>query len=233
MKILAKIQGLKKWEDVLVGISKEEEVEKPMDVEEEVDDNGDDDDEDGGDDDGDSGGDEEGGDGDETGGDGRSGGYGDEVGGEGDTGEGEGDDGGDAGGDGGDGENFGDDDNGGKGSRGDNFNVEWTESDDDESVETNFSLDRSKWFKPLPSILDPIVQKPKKTDDISKIISWMYDSVKDLFVIKRKGGGIQYYIDVHALQSLPCWDIRTLSKLNIINPHNIGVANFAESFIVQ
>ncbi|KAI3825304.1 hypothetical protein L1987_06785 [Smallanthus sonchifolius] len=95
---------------------------------------------------------------------------------------------------------------GGKGNGEDDYevNIEWSESDEDESlsevdledtppefekdgpdekiiyetadgqtVETDFSQDRSKWFKPLPPIPDPLVQtiKPKKTEDTSNIIS--------------------------------------------------------------
>ncbi|KAI3813873.1 hypothetical protein L1987_18608 [Smallanthus sonchifolius] len=95
---------------------------------------------------------------------------------------------------------------GGKGNGGHyfEFNIEWSESNKDESVseadlenlppnlekdglddkiiyetvdgqmiETNLSLDRSKWFKPLLSTLEPLVHtiKAKKTHDTSKIIS--------------------------------------------------------------
>ncbi|KAI3815383.1 hypothetical protein L1987_15049 [Smallanthus sonchifolius] len=81
MNVLAEIQGLEKWEDVLAGISDEKvddevEVEKPIDVEEKVDDNGDsDDDEDGGDDEGDDSG-NAGGDGENSGSDDDNGGKG-------------------------------------------------------------------------------------------------------------------------------------------------------------
>ncbi|KAI3776897.1 hypothetical protein L1987_46687 [Smallanthus sonchifolius] len=204
-------------------------------------------------------GDDEGGNGDDEGGNS------DDAGGEGKTGDSEGDNSGDASNnDSGAGEKFGG--NGGNESGRDNSDVEWTESDDDESlseadlgeslpefekdrtdekieyetvdgqkVETDFSLDRSKWFKPHHPIHDPLIQKikPKKTENTSKIISWMYDSVKDMFIVKRRSGDIQCFRYIHALQSLPRWDIRTLSKLDIINPHNIGVANFAESLILR
>ena len=52
------------------------------------------------------------------------------------------------------------------------------------------------------------------------IMSWMYDSLKGLFAIKRRGGIIQYFKNEHDLQFLPIWDIRELAKHELINPTN-------------
>ncbi|KAI3829430.1 hypothetical protein L1987_03554 [Smallanthus sonchifolius] len=62
------------------------------------------------------------------------------------------------------------------------------ETVDGKKVENDFSLNRSKWFEPLPPVPEPLVQKigVKKTEDTSKIISWMYNSVKELFTVKHR-----------------------------------------------
>ncbi|KAI3797829.1 hypothetical protein L1987_33093 [Smallanthus sonchifolius] len=118
--------------------------------------------------------------------------------------------GGDTGGDSGAGKNScGNSDNGVKRSGEENSDVEWTELDEDESVSKADLEER------------PLEFEKYETDE----------KIKYEIVDRQKGAYIQYLRDVHALQSLPQWDIQTLSKVNIINPHNIGIANFEERLI--
>ncbi|KAI3819752.1 hypothetical protein L1987_13600 [Smallanthus sonchifolius] len=187
-KELKKSQMSREWRfithifaDVLAGVSNEdvdnkdvaEDVEQPELVEEE-DVDADDHDDGGNGDVSDAGGDNHGNS--DVGGDDHDDG---DTGGDGGTGV---NDGGEAGGEasreaagGGDGGKIGGDgDDGGDKFEKDGMNekIEY-ETVDRMNVETDFSLDRSKWLKPLPPVPEPLVQKSgvKKTEDISKIIS--------------------------------------------------------------
>ncbi|MFS7945774.1 hypothetical protein Hanom_Chr06g00528131 [Helianthus anomalus] len=79
-----------------------------------------------------------------------------------------------------------------------------------------------EWFRrereKLPDFYQVVtVEKTEATD---KIISWMYSNIKGMFVVKRRGGVIQYFRTGYDQFSLPRWDIRELGRLDMLNPDN-------------
>ncbi|KAI3797793.1 hypothetical protein L1987_33056 [Smallanthus sonchifolius] len=63
------------------------------------------------------------------------------------------------------------------------------EAADGKKVKAEFYVGRSKWFKLIEPTPEQLVQniKVKKTEVTSKIISWKYEPVKELFVVKHHG----------------------------------------------
>ncbi|MFS8008774.1 hypothetical protein Hanom_Chr14g01276851 [Helianthus anomalus] len=83
-----------------------------------------------------------------------------------------------------------------------------------------FSPQHPEWFRKerekLPDFYQVItVEKTEATD---KIISWMYSNLRGMFVVKRRGGVIQYFQTRFDLFTLPRWDLRELGRLDILNP---------------
>ncbi|KAM0063836.1 hypothetical protein Hdeb2414_s0003g00095581 [Helianthus debilis subsp. tardiflorus] len=98
-----------------------------------------------------------------------------------------------------------------------------------------FSPQHPKWFKKererLPDFYQVItVEKSEATD---KIISWMYDNLRGMFVVKRRGGVIQYFQTRFDLFTLPKWDLRELGRLDILNPEERGVGRDFERIIAK
>ncbi|MFS8019782.1 hypothetical protein Hanom_Chr15g01407701 [Helianthus anomalus] len=68
-----------------------------------------------------------------------------------------------------------------------------------------FTPQHPEWFRKerekLPNIYQVIIiEKIEITD---KIISWMYNNIRGMFVVKRRGGVIQYFKTGYDLFSLP------------------------------
>src|ERR1043165_8299691 len=82
--------------------------------------------------------------------------------------------------------------------------------------------ERSTWFPRKPITIPALHQNIHHTKEAhqEKIISWKYDELKRLFVIKRRGGVIQYFTGQTDLKSLPRWDIRELNRAPFINHTN-------------
>ncbi|MFS7988170.1 hypothetical protein Hanom_Chr11g01031491 [Helianthus anomalus] len=80
-----------------------------------------------------------------------------------------------------------------------------------------FSPQHPEWFRrereKLPDFYQVITVEKKEATD--KIISWMYSNLKGMFVVKRRGGVIQYFRIGYDLFSLPRWDVRELGRLDI------------------
>ncbi|MFS7999598.1 hypothetical protein Hanom_Chr12g01168251 [Helianthus anomalus] len=51
----------------------------------------------------------------------------------------------------------------------------------------------------------------------------MYSNLKGMFVVKRRGGVIQYFRTGYDLFSLPMWDLRELGRLDMLNPDDRSV----------
>ncbi|XP_021995836.1 uncharacterized protein LOC110893021 [Helianthus annuus] len=98
-----------------------------------------------------------------------------------------------------------------------------------------FAPEHPEWFKKereqLPDFYQVItVEKTEATD---KIISWMYENVRGMFVVKRRGGVIQYFQTGFDLFSLPRWDLRELGRLDILNPEERGIGRDFERIIAK
>ncbi|MFS8022320.1 hypothetical protein Hanom_Chr16g01438101 [Helianthus anomalus] len=83
-----------------------------------------------------------------------------------------------------------------------------------------FTPQHPEWFRKerekLPDFYQVItVEKIEITD---KIISWMYINLRGMFVVKRRGGVIQYFKTGYGMFSLPRWDVRELDRLDMLNP---------------
>ncbi|MFS7968160.1 hypothetical protein Hanom_Chr09g00794211 [Helianthus anomalus] len=98
-----------------------------------------------------------------------------------------------------------------------------------------FSPQHPEWFRKerekLPDFYQVItVEKTEATD---KIISWMYNNLRGMFVVKRRGGVIQYFQTGFDLFSLPRWDLRELGQLDILNPGDRSVGGDFERLITK
>ncbi|MFS7969361.1 hypothetical protein Hanom_Chr09g00808281 [Helianthus anomalus] len=61
----------------------------------------------------------------------------------------------------------------------------------------------------------------------------MYNNLGGMFVIKRRGGVIQYFRTVYDLFSLPRWDLRELDRLDMLNPEDRSVGGDFECIIAK
>ncbi|MFS8027755.1 hypothetical protein Hanom_Chr16g01502431 [Helianthus anomalus] len=77
-----------------------------------------------------------------------------------------------------------------------------------------------EWFKKEREKLHDFYQviTVEKTEVTDKIISWIYNNLKGMFVVKHRGGVIQYFKTGYDLFSLPRWDVRELGRLDMLNP---------------
>ncbi|MFS8027708.1 hypothetical protein Hanom_Chr16g01501931 [Helianthus anomalus] len=48
-------------------------------------------------------------------------------------------------------------------------------------------------------------------------------NLKEMFIVKRRGGVIQHFRTGLDMQSRPTWDVRELGKLEMINPTNSSI----------
>ncbi|KAJ0886964.1 hypothetical protein HanRHA438_Chr09g0385351 [Helianthus annuus] len=92
-----------------------------------------------------------------------------------------------------------------------------------------------EWFKKererLPDFYQVItVEKNEATD---RIISWMYNNLRGMFVVKRRGGVIQYFQTGFDLYTLPRWDLRELGRLDLLNPEERGIVRDFEGLIAK
>ncbi|KAI3732508.1 hypothetical protein L1987_63713 [Smallanthus sonchifolius] len=93
--------------------------------------------------------------------------------------------------------------------------------------------DKSSWWTVTekPSIVERLTQTIKSPEQAltGEILAWMYDDNKKMYVVKRREVNIKYFDWSSKLKSLPYWDIRELSHLNMINlSNNTFAANFEE-----
>ncbi|MFS7977914.1 hypothetical protein Hanom_Chr10g00909591 [Helianthus anomalus] len=98
-----------------------------------------------------------------------------------------------------------------------------------------FTPQHPEWFRKereeLPDFYQVItVEKTKITD---KIISWMYSNFRGMFVVKHRGGVIQYFKTGYDLFSLPRWDIREVGRLDMLNPDRSNVGAGFECIIAK
>ncbi|KAJ0450127.1 hypothetical protein HanHA300_Chr15g0552941 [Helianthus annuus] len=61
----------------------------------------------------------------------------------------------------------------------------------------------------------------------------MYDNLRGMFVVKRRGGVIQYFATGFDLFSLPRWDLRELGRLNLLNHGDRGIGRDFERLITS
>ncbi|MFS7929871.1 hypothetical protein Hanom_Chr04g00337471 [Helianthus anomalus] len=59
----------------------------------------------------------------------------------------------------------------------------------------------------------------------------MYCNLRGMFVVKRRGGVIQYFQTGYDLFSLPRWDLRELGRLDILNPEDRSLGGDFERII--
>ncbi|MFS7994293.1 hypothetical protein Hanom_Chr12g01104191 [Helianthus anomalus] len=98
-----------------------------------------------------------------------------------------------------------------------------------------FSPQHPEWFKKerekLPDFYQVIIVE--KTEATDKIISWMYRNLRGMFVVKRRGGVIQYFQIGFHLFTLPRWDLRELGRLDILNPEDRSIGGDFERLIAK
>lgn len=70
-----------------------------------------------------------------------------------------------------------------------------------------------------------------RRDSRSVIVRWMYDSLKKLFLIKRKNMWIEYLESFQDFSSLPKCDIRNLNVASFSNPKNVYFGNWVRDQI--
>ncbi|KAI3717641.1 hypothetical protein L1987_69389 [Smallanthus sonchifolius] len=94
-------------------------------------------------------------------------------------------------------------------------------------------LDRIGWFKASKLAQPKVYQNfaEHKRESTKKIIIWKFYHLRNLYVVKRRGGVIPCFKSFHALQSLPRWDIMELSELELINPGNNNTTFDLQSLI--
>ncbi|MFS7966329.1 hypothetical protein Hanom_Chr09g00772521 [Helianthus anomalus] len=61
----------------------------------------------------------------------------------------------------------------------------------------------------------------------------MYSNLRGMFVVKRRGGVIQYFRTGFDLFSLPRWDLRELGRLDMLNPEDRSVGGDFERIIAK
>ncbi|KAM0011590.1 hypothetical protein Hdeb2414_s0061g00762861 [Helianthus debilis subsp. tardiflorus] len=59
----------------------------------------------------------------------------------------------------------------------------------------------------------------------------MYDNLRGMFVVKRRGGVIQYFATGFDLFTLPRWDLRELGRLELLNHEERGIGRDFERII--
>ncbi|MFS7905626.1 hypothetical protein Hanom_Chr01g00049901 [Helianthus anomalus] len=98
-----------------------------------------------------------------------------------------------------------------------------------------FTPQHPEWFKKEREKLPDFYQVVTvgKTEATDKIISWMYRNFKGMFVVKRRGGVIQYFQTRYDLFSLPRWDLRELGRLDMLNPEDRSVGGDFERIIAK
>ncbi|KAI3819667.1 hypothetical protein L1987_13513 [Smallanthus sonchifolius] len=85
---------------------------------------------------------------------------------------------------------------------------------------------------PIPRPLHQNIEVLQRASD-RKIISWAFNGLKHLFVIKRRMGEILYFHNEHDLLTLPTWDIYALEKLNMLNHGNHSEGTNVEKLIIS
>ncbi|KAI3733238.1 hypothetical protein L1987_64458 [Smallanthus sonchifolius] len=103
-----------------------------------------------------------------------------------------------------------------------------------EPTKATSSSAKESWLETLPlrevhyfTSSDALAKK----NDRSPILSWMYDSEKHLYLVKRKNGRIEYFANMHDFESLPGYDLRALNKAPFYNLGNNGHARNFASFL--
>ncbi|MFS7961555.1 hypothetical protein Hanom_Chr08g00716491 [Helianthus anomalus] len=59
----------------------------------------------------------------------------------------------------------------------------------------------------------------------------MYSNLKGMFIVKKRGGVIQYFKTGFDMQTLPRWDIRELGRLDMLNPDRSNIGADFDRFI--
>ncbi|KAJ0523901.1 hypothetical protein HanIR_Chr10g0498791 [Helianthus annuus] len=116
--------------------------------------------------------------------------------------------------------------------------VEWGLEDEvlyEQENGKTFAPEHPEWFKKERERLPDFHQviKVEKSEATDKIISWMYDNLRGMFVVKRRGGVIQYFETGFDLFSLPRWDLRELGRLDLLNHEDRGIGRDFERIIAK
>jgi len=83
-------------------------------------------------------------------------------------------------------------------------------------------LDKSDWFRKVEELetvrlLFQNLDAPTPEDTNNKIFSWKYSLELQKFMIKRRGGRINYVSNRKHFKTFPKWDLRCLAVLPLIN----------------
>ncbi|MFS8034527.1 hypothetical protein Hanom_Chr17g01582201 [Helianthus anomalus] len=91
------------------------------------------------------------------------------------------------------------------------------------------------WFKKEREKLPDFYQVVtiEKTEATDKIISWMYNNLEGMFIVKRRGCVIQHFRNGFDMQTLPRWDIRELGRLDMLNPDKSSISADFKRLIVK
>ncbi|KAJ0604370.1 hypothetical protein HanHA300_Chr02g0049031 [Helianthus annuus] len=116
--------------------------------------------------------------------------------------------------------------------------IEWGLEDEvlyEQEDGKTFTPEHPEWFRKEREKLPDLHQviKVVKSEETEKIISWMYDNLRGMFVVKRRGGVIQYFATGFDLFSLPRWDLRELGRLNLLNHGDRGIGRDFERLITK
>ncbi|KAJ0827439.1 hypothetical protein HanRHA438_Chr17g0825731 [Helianthus annuus] len=116
--------------------------------------------------------------------------------------------------------------------------IEWGLEDEvlyEQENGKTFAPEHPEWFKKERERLPDFHQviKVEKSEATDKIISWKYDNLRGMFVVKRRGGVIQYFATGFDLFTLPRWDLRELGRLDLLNHNERGIGRDFERIIAK